>query len=214
MTAFGELDAHLMREGQHAHLHEKLGSHLVEGGVRFAVWAPHATEVSVVGDFNAWEPGATPLAQLPDTGGVWTVDVPGVAAGALYKFHLLGADGAERWKADPFAFRHQREPETASIVWEAAHTWGDAAWMRSRSARADQPIAIYEVHLGSWMRGSDGESLSYRDLAPKLVAHVTMLGFTHVELMPLTEHPFFGSVGLRDHPATSRPRRAMARRRI
>jgi 1,4-alpha-glucan branching enzyme len=198
--AFGELDAHLMREGTHPRLHDKLGAHPTTDGTRFAVWAPNAEQISVIGDFNQWTPGATPLHELPNTGGVWSGFVPGVARGALYKYHVRSKQhGYQVAKADPFAIRHEREPHTASIVWTADHAWGDAAWMAGRAARSrpDAAIAIYEVHLGSWMRvPQDGNrSLSYRELAPKLVDYVTRLGFTHVELMPLTEHPFFGSWG-------------------
>ncbi|MEO7731602.1 MAG: 1,4-alpha-glucan branching enzyme, partial [Kofleriaceae bacterium] len=196
--AFGELDAHLMREGTHPRLHDKLGSHPTKDGTRFAVWAPNATEVSVIGDFNGWQPGAHPMRVLPSTGGVWSTVVPGVARGALYKYYVTNGAYTVR-KADPFAIRHEREPNTASIVWTASHAWGDAAWMADRAARSrpDAPISIYEVHLGSWQRvAEDGDrSLSYLEIAPRLVEHVTRLGFTHVELMPLTEHPFFGSWG-------------------
>ena len=200
MTAvFGELDAHLMREGTHPRLFDKLGAHPIDQGVRFSVWAPHATAVSVIGDFNGWRSGITPMRLLPNTNGVWTVDVASVARGALYKYAIQTPDGDELLKADPFAIRHEREPNTASIVWTATHAWGDAAWMAERAARSrlDAPIAIYEVHLGSWMRVADegNRSLTYREIAPKLVEYVTTLGFTHVELMPLTEHPFFGSWG-------------------
>jgi 1,4-alpha-glucan branching enzyme len=197
---FGELDAHLMREGTHPRLHDKLGAHPGPGGTRFAVWAPSALAVSVIGEFNQWTPGANPLRELPDTGGVWTAVVPGVARGALYKYHVRSRlRGHEVAKADPFAIRQELPPGTASIVWTAEHAWGDAAWMADRAARSrpDAAIAIYEVHLGSWMRvPEDGNrSLSYREIAPRLIEHVTRLGFTHVELMPLTEHPFYGSWG-------------------
>jgi 1,4-alpha-glucan branching enzyme len=196
--AFGELDAHLMREGTHPRLHDKLGSHPVADGTWFAVWAPNATAVSVIGDFNGWQADAHPLRALPDTGGVWSGFVPGVGKGALYKYKLR-ANGGELDKADPFAIRHEREPRTASIVWTAEHAWGDAAWMASRAARSkpDAAMAIYEVHLGSWRRVvEDGNrSLSYLEIAEPLIDHVTRLGFTHVELMPVTEHPFFGSWG-------------------
>ncbi|MGE0401676.1 MAG: 1,4-alpha-glucan branching protein GlgB [Kofleriaceae bacterium] len=200
MTAtFGELDAHLMREGTHPRLFDKLGSHPTAGGVRFSVWAPHARSVNVIGDFNNWQSGATPMRALPDTNGVWTVDVPGVQRGALYKYAITTPGGGEVLKADPFAIRHEREPNTASIVWTSSHEWTDATWMaeRAQRSRLDAPIAIYEVHLGSWMRvpEEDNRSLTYREIAPKLVEYVTKLGFTHVELMPLTEHPFFGSWG-------------------
>ena len=197
MTGFGELDAHLLREGTHPRLHEKLGSHLEAGGVRFGAWAPHAAAVSVIGDFNGWKPGADPLTRLPDTGGVWTGRVAGLGKGALYKLHIVSEkNGYQVAKADPFAIRHEAAPGTASIVWEAQYTWRDAAWMKERAARSalDAPVAIYECHLGSWKR--DGERLlGYREIAPLLVEHVTKLGFSHVELMPLTEHPFFGSWG-------------------
>jgi 1,4-alpha-glucan branching enzyme len=198
--AFGELDAHLMREGTHPRLHDKLGSHPTPDGTWFATWAPNALAVSVIGDFNQWTPGAHPLRELPSTGGVWSGFVPGVARGALYKYHVRSRlRGHEAAKADPFARRHEREPNTASIVWTAEHAWGDAAWMTSRAqrSRCDAPVSIYEVHLGSWRRvPEDGNRpLTYREIAAPLVEHVTRLGFTHVELMPLTEHPFYGSWG-------------------
>jgi 1,4-alpha-glucan branching enzyme len=197
--AFGELDAHLMREGTHPRLYDKLGAHVVPGGTRFAVWAPSALAVSAIGDFNQWTPGAHPLRELPGTG-VWVGEVAGVGDGALYKYHVRSKlRGHEAAKADPFAFRSEVAPRTASIVWTPDHAWRDAAWMASRAARSrpDAPIAIYEVHLGSWRRmPEDGNrSLTYREIAPLLVEHVTRLGFTHVELMPLTEHPFYGSWG-------------------
>jgi len=199
-SEFGELDAHLMREGTHPKLYEKLGAHPTGEGTRFAVWAPNADQISVIGDFNGWQPGATPLRELPNTGGVWSGFVPGVAAGALYKYHIHSKiQGYQVEKADPFAFRAEREPKTASIVWQSKHGWSDGAWMASRGdkSRLDSPISIYEVHLGSWMRmPEDGNrSLTYREIAPKLIEHVKKLGFTHVELMPLTEHPFYGSWG-------------------
>ena len=200
--AFGELDAHLMREGKHPRLHEVLGSHPVAGGTRFSVWAPHAAEVSVIGEFNNWKPGANPLQLItnPDTGGVWSGVVPKVARGALYKYHVRSkVRGYEVAKADPFALRHEVAPGTASYVWTIDYRWNDAEWMKHRVPRstASAPISIYEVHLGSWMRvPEDGNrSLSYTEIAPRLVEHVKKLGFTHVELMPVTEHPFFGSWG-------------------
>ncbi|HEY0190860.1 MAG TPA: 1,4-alpha-glucan branching protein GlgB [Kofleriaceae bacterium] len=197
---FGELDAHLMREGTHPKLYEKLGAHPTTDGTRFAVWAPNAEQVSVIGDFNGWQPDATPLRELPNTGGVWHGFVPGVATGALYKFHIRSkVQGYQVEKADPFAIRSEREPHTASIVWRPEHAWADADWMANRAGRSrlDAPISIYEVHLGSWMRvPEDGNrSLTYREIAPKLIEHVQKLGFTHLELMPLTEHPFYGSWG-------------------
>jgi 1,4-alpha-glucan branching enzyme len=194
---FGELDAHLMREGKHPRLHDKLGSHPAPGGTRFAVWAPHAETVSVIGDWNGWKPDAAPLARIGDTG-VWHAVVPGAGHGARYKYEITR--GAFRVaKADPFARRHELAPGTASIVWQREYAWRDTAWIARRGAasRRDAPIATYEVHVGSWRRvPEDGNrSLGYREIAPRLVQHVTALGFTHVELLPLAEHPFYGSWG-------------------
>ncbi len=196
---FGELDAHLFREGKHPRLHEKLGSHPVDGGSHVATWAPHAAAVSVIGDFNGWKPGANPLAPLDDTG-VWQGFVPNLGKGALYKLHITSKHrGYEVAKADPFALRHEVAPGTASIVWTTEYAWHDSEWMTTRADRSacTAPMSIYEVHLGSWMRVPEqgNRSLTYREIAPKLVEYVTKLGFTHVELMPLTEHPFYGSWG-------------------
>jgi 1,4-alpha-glucan branching enzyme len=197
--AFSDLDAHLMREGTHPHLYDKLGAHPVPGGTRFAVWAPHAAEISVIGDFNRWTPGMHRLEQLPNTGGVWSGVVPHVGRGELYKYDIRSTTGYAVRKADPFAFRHEAAPNTASIVWTPSHAWTDAEWMKTRAARSaiDAPISIYEVHLGSWRRVPEQGNrwLTYREIAPALADYVTQLGFTHVELMPLTEHPFYGSWG-------------------
>ncbi|HEU4612389.1 MAG TPA: 1,4-alpha-glucan branching protein GlgB, partial [Kofleriaceae bacterium] len=195
----GELDLHLFREGKHPRLHDKLGSHPVDGGTFFATWAPHAAAVSVIGDFNGWTPGANPLARLDDSG-IWQGTVPGVGKGALYKLHIKSQkNGYEVAKTDPFALRNEVAPATASIVWTAEHAWGDRQWMASRGTTSSctAPMSIYEVHLGSWRRVPEegNRSLSYREAAPLLVDYVTKLGFTHVELMPLTEHPFYGSWG-------------------
>jgi 1,4-alpha-glucan branching enzyme len=193
-----------MREGTHPRLHEKLGAHpaIVNGvrGTRFAVWAPNARAISVIGDFNDWQVGAAPLARISAADDVWQGFVPGVGRGALYKYQVESAVGGYTVaKADPFALRHQVAPGTASVVWSTEYTWGDAAWMGSRAAasRPTAPISIYEVHLGSWMRVPEAgnRSLTYSEITPRLVEHVKRIGFTHVELMPLTEHPFFGSWG-------------------
>ncbi|MBK9035517.1 MAG: 1,4-alpha-glucan branching protein GlgB [Myxococcales bacterium] len=195
---FGELDAHLLREGTHPRLHDTLGAHPVPGGTRFAVWAPAAAAVSVIGEFNRWAPGVAPLAPVGDTG-VWSGVVPGVGHGALYKYEIASRVGGYRVaKADPFARRHEVAPGTASIVWDRAYVWTDAAWLARRGAvnALTAPMSIYEVHLGSWRRhAEDGRSLTYREAAPLLVEHARRLGFTHVELLPLTEHPFYGSWG-------------------
>ncbi|HEU0031515.1 MAG TPA: 1,4-alpha-glucan branching protein GlgB [Kofleriaceae bacterium] len=203
LNEFTVEDGELFRQGRHARLHHKLGCFPTTHGARFAVWAPNAAEVSVIGEFNDWTPGASPL-QLVETGtsehGVWAGFVPNVPIGALYKYFIKSkVRGYEVAKADPFAIRSEPPPGTASVVWEARHAWNDAAWMAGRrhASTPAAPIAIYEVHLGSWMRVPEegNRYLTYRELAPKLVEHVQRLGFTHVELMPLTEHPFYGSWG-------------------
>ncbi len=200
-TAFGAQDLYLFNEGNHAGLYRLMGAHAGERGgvegVRFAVWAPNAGEVAVVGDFNGWRPGEHPLRCL-GVSGVWEGFVPGARPGDRYKFWLRNREtGEELWKADPFAFRAEAPPGTASVVAELAYAWGDGDWMRRRGEvnRHDRPVAIYEVHLGSWRRGPGGEMLSYRELAPLLAEYAAGRGFTHVELMPVMEHPFYGSWG-------------------
>ena len=160
-------------------------------GTSFAVWAPNARAVRVVGDFNHWQ-GATHAMRTLGDSGIWELFAPGVEAGARYKFEILGADGSWRQKADPLAKGTEVPPATASVVVESDYTWGDDAWMRSRSSRDPHsgPLSIYEVHLGSWRQG-----LSYRDLAEQLTAYVVEMGFTHVEFLPVAEHPFGGSWG-------------------
>ena len=169
------------------------GSHLDGQAAHFRVWAPRATEVSLIGDWNGWQPIA-----MKREGDDWTATVRGVSRGALYKYVIRNGEQV-LYKADPWAYRQEAPPETASVVWTLDYTWGDAAWMTSRAARSacDAPVAIYEIHLGSWMRVPEegNRSLTYREITPKLVEYVTRLGFTHVELMPLTEHPFYGSWG-------------------
>ncbi len=198
-----EYDLHLFNEGNHFHLHDKLGAHLRErngvSGTQFAVWAPNARYVSVVGDWNEWDRGRDPLVRRADTG-IWEGFLAGVGKGAVYKFHIAsGANDYQVEKADPQGFLHEVPPRTASIVWDLDYEWGDGEWMRTRAARnaLGAPISMYELHVGSWMRvGEEGNrSLTYRELAPKLVAHVRELGFTHVELMPVMEHPLFRSWG-------------------
>jgi 1,4-alpha-glucan branching enzyme len=196
-----DFDQHLLGEGTHHRLHEKLGAHLVERdgqrGVHFAVWAPRAREVAVIGDFNEWKPGVTPLRRHSE--GVWSAFVPGLTAGARYKYRVAAQGSAVRYadKADPFAFHTETPPHRASIVWDLAYDWGDQRWMQQREARSKltAPISIYEVHLGSWRRGPGGRHLSYREIAPLLADYALQQGFTHVELMPVMEHPFYGSWG-------------------
>jgi 1,4-alpha-glucan branching enzyme len=198
-----DLDAHLFCEGTHARIYEKLGAHLTTrdgvAGTQFAVWAPGARAVSVVGDFNGWRTRATPMTKLPNAG-IWTAFAPGVGRGELYKYRITSASGQHLPdKADPYGQAQQTPPNTASVVWNLDYAWQDQRWMLDRSEHSPltQPLSIYEVHLGSWMRvPEDGDrSLGYVEIAPRLVAHVKRLGFTHVELLPVMEHPFFGSWG-------------------
>jgi len=185
----GELDLHLVAEGRHEQLWEALGARAVEGGVRFAVWAPNARAVSVIGDWNHWDRSQHPMRR---TGDVWQAVVPEAAVGMRYKLAVCGADGTWREKADPMARRTEPPPLTASVVERSGYTWGDDAWMARRAAAQPhgEPMSTYELHLGSWRPG-----LSYRELADALVEYVGWLGFTHVELMPVMEHPYGGSWG-------------------
>jgi 1,4-alpha-glucan branching enzyme len=188
----GELDQHLIREGRHEKLWTVLGAHPRDGGVAFAVWAPSARGVRVVGDFTGWGPhDGWPMRSMGSSG-VWELFVPDAAAGQRYKYRILGRDGAWREKADPVAAHTETPPANASVVFESSYDWQDADWLRDRGrARLHQePMSVYEVHLGSWRAG-----LSYRELAHQLTDYVVDLGFTHVEFLPVMEHPFGGSWG-------------------
>jgi 1,4-alpha-glucan branching enzyme len=202
MPHLNEQDAYLFAEGSHFDLHRTLGAHCVEyGGVPgadFAVWAPNAEYVSVVGDFNGWNRDSHPM--MPSDAGVWTTFVRDVGRGTKYKYFIRSKHaGYEVEKADPFGFHHETPPHTASIVWDLDYEWGDDDWMQSRGDRQgrDQPMSVYEVHLGSWRRIPEdgGRSLSYRELARPLAEYCADMGFTHVELLPIMEHPFYGSWG-------------------
>jgi 1,4-alpha-glucan branching enzyme len=198
----GELDLHLFNEGTHERLWEVLGAHprTLDGrtGVSFAVWAPNARAVRVVGDFTRWDGRLFPM-RLVGASGVWELFVPDIGPGELYKFEVVGQDGMARLKADPLAFAMQLRPETASRVWDISpdDAWTDDAWMAARATRDPyrSPMAAYEVHLGSWRRNPDGSWLSYRQAAEQLIAHCRRFAFTHVELLPIAEHPFDGSWG-------------------
>lgn len=199
-----EYDRYLFAEGTHRRAYEKLGGHAGEAagrrGVHFAVWAPNAGQVSVIGDFNDWRPDAHPLA-THGTAGVWEGFVPAIGPGALYKYHIVSRLGDYRVdKADPYGFAAEIRPRTASRVWDlAAYEWHDGDWMANRALRngLDCPISIYEVHLGSWRRVvEDGNRpLTYREMAQQLADYVHDAGYTHVELLPVLEHPFDGSWG-------------------
>jgi 1,4-alpha-glucan branching enzyme len=196
-------DLFLFNEGSHYRLYEKLGAHLLtmDGveGVYFAVWAPNARQVSVTGDFNSWNKTSHALYPRGQSG-IWEGFIPGATEGAIYKYYVVSQQGDYHVeKADPFAFYAEMSPRTASIVWALNYAWQDQSWMEKRRTRnaLDAPISVYEVHLGSWRRVPEEENrhLSYRELAPKLAEYVEQLGFTHVEFLPVMEHPFYGSWG-------------------
>ena len=199
LPTLGEIDLHLIAEGRHERLWDVLGAHVREydtpggpvTGVSFAVWAPNARGVRVTGEFDYWTAREFPLRALGSTG-VWEIFVPGLRSGTLYKFLILGADGVWRPKADPLAFATEVPPDTASKVYASSYTWSDSDWMQTRQQTRwhAAPMSTYEVHLGSWRAG-----LSYRQLADELVDYVTDTGFTHVELLPVAEHPYGGSWG-------------------
>jgi 1,4-alpha-glucan branching enzyme len=201
-----EHDIYLFREGTHVRAYEKLGAHPLatgpdrEQGTHFAVWAPNAASVAVIGDFNGWNPASHALTPRSDSSGIWEGFVPGARTGSLYKYHIVSRHaGYSVDKSDPYAFYCEAPPRTASVVWELSHEWGDAEWMGSR-ARANSlgaPMSIYELHLGSFRRvpAEHDRWLTYRELAHAVADYVTELGFTHVELLPIMEHPFYGSWG-------------------
>ncbi|QEH34647.1 1,4-alpha-glucan branching enzyme GlgB [Aquisphaera giovannonii] len=202
-SAISDFDVHLLAEGTHYRSYEKLGAHPAEqdgaAGIAFAVWAPNARAVSIVGDFNGWDPSATPM-QPRGRAGLWERFVPGLAPGSLYRYAVTGSGGATVEKADPYGFATEIRPGTASMVCDLSRfSWTDQDWMATRRGRNDlgAPISIYEVHLGSWMRVPEegGRWLTYREMAPRLADYVFEMGFTHVELMPISEHPFDGSWG-------------------
>ncbi len=202
LPTLGDLDLHLASEGRHWNLHQKLGAHpmVMEGveGVGFALWAPNARRVSVVGEFNGWDGRLFPMRSLGSSG-IWEIFLPGIGPGELYKFELLPRRGHIRIKSDPMAFYMEQRPGTASRVWDLrSYQWGDKAWMESRPRGGELrglPMNIYEVHLGSWRRKPDGSWLSYREVAPLLVEHARRFNFTHLEFLPVMEHPLDASWG-------------------
>jgi 1,4-alpha-glucan branching enzyme len=194
-------DLHLLGEGTHVRAFDKLGARLITHGIRqgvhFAVWAPSARRVSVIGDFNRWDGRVHPMRAR--TSGYWEIFIPDLGVGERYKFEVLGADGRAVLKSDPCGRYFEPPPLTASIVWSSeAYEWGDESWMTSRVEQdrwLKRPLSIYEVHLGSWRRSEAGRLLTYRELAETLVPYVKEMGFTHIELLPVMEHPFTGSWG-------------------
>jgi 1,4-alpha-glucan branching enzyme len=201
-TVLTNFDLHLLGEGTHSRAFEKLGSRVIEhdgaSGVHFAVWAPNARGINVVGDFNGWNGRAHPMRMLQQSG-YWETFIPGLEQGATYKFEVFGADGHTVLKADPVARYFETPPRTASIVWTSeSYEWSDKEWMAARLEKdrwVRMPMSVYEVHLGSWQRSPDGRVHTYREMARSLVPYVKDLGFTHVELLPVMEHPYTGSWG-------------------
>jgi 1,4-alpha-glucan branching enzyme len=202
MPTLGELDLHLINEGNHRRLWECMGARPRQqdgvDGVAFAVWAPNARRVSVVGDFCHWDGGVFPMRSLGNSG-IFELFVPGLGPGVAYKFEIRKPDGSVSQKADPFARAAEVPPQTASIIEASTYEWVDTQWMQQRPQRdhVHEPMSIYEVHLGSWARVPEesNRSLSYREIAPRLVDHARRFGFTHLELLPIAEHPFTGSWG-------------------
>lgn len=200
---FTDFDVSLFRAGKHHKLYEKFGAHALlrngTWGTYFAVWAPNADSVSVVGNFNGWNPYAHTLLVRWDGSGIWEGFIPGVGVGELYKYHIRSYQGDTLEKSDPFALRCEEPPKTASVVATTWYKWNDGDWMQSRHERngLNKPIAVYELHLGSWIRSPEDPTavLGYRDIAGKLVPYIREAGFTHVELMPVMEHPYYPSWG-------------------
>jgi len=198
-----EHDVYLFKEGSHFSLYRKLGAHLVERGgkrgVAFAVWAPNARSIHLIGSFNDWRKSATPMQRREDGSGIWEVFVDGAANYDLYKYLIEKQDGSTVEKGDPVAAAWELPPKQASVVWDSSYEWSDDAWMKDRAARnaADAPMSVYELHAGSWKRVAEegNRSLSYRELADQLADYLNENGFTHVELLPIMEHPFYGSWG-------------------
>jgi 1,4-alpha-glucan branching enzyme len=200
MSLISDHDVFLFKQGKHARLYDKLGAHPLAGETHFALWAPNAERVSVIGEFNGWNASSNCLNPRRDGSGIWEAAVPGLKPGTQYKFHIASRFNSYRVdKGDPFAFRWQVPPDTASIVCNLDYRWNDDEWMQNRRERnaLDSPMSIYELHLGSWRRVPEerDRSLTYRELAQALPHYVRDLGFTHVQFLPVMEHPFYGSWG-------------------
>lgn len=202
-SLFTDFDISLFLSGKHFRLYEKMGAHLCTvnktSGTYFAVWAPNAQQVAVMGNFNAWNRGSHPLNKRWDGSGIWEGFIPHVGKGEVYKYYIKGFDGSDLEKGDPYALRWEHPPEKASIVWDTTYTWKDKAWLNKRPKlnALDQPMSVYELHLGSWQRDPSNPErvLSYGEIAKSLVPYILEMGFTHVELMPIMEYPYYPSWG-------------------
>ncbi|EOR94549.1 1,4-alpha-glucan (glycogen) branching enzyme, GH-13-type [Arcticibacter svalbardensis MN12-7] len=201
-SLFTDFDVALFKAGKHYNLYNKLGSHLVnhegEKGTYFAVWAPAASYVTVVGNFNSWDKNSHPMHVRWDGSGIWELFIPGVLHAEYYKYYIENPNGFKVEKGDPYALHWETPPHTSSITWDQAYTWNDAKWVteRQKENALSKPISVYEVHLGSWRRSTeDGSFLTYREIAAQLPDYCVYMGFTHVEFMPIMEHPFYGSWG-------------------
>ena len=200
-SLFTDYDINLFRAGKNFRMYDKLGSHVIEvdgqRGTYFAVWAPSARAVSVFGDFNGWDKSAHPLNARWDSSGIYEGFVPGVESGTIYKYAVQAQGGDWLEKGDPYARLWETPPKTASIVWDTYYEWNDGDWMQDRYQHngIDRPYSVYEVHLGSWKKTEKNESLSYRELATELVEYVQRMNYTHVEFLPVMEHPYFPSWG-------------------
>ncbi|MBN2484248.1 MAG: 1,4-alpha-glucan branching protein GlgB [Candidatus Omnitrophica bacterium] len=204
VSLFSPEDVYLFREGNQARLYDKMGAHLIThdgiAGTYFAVWAPNAKSVSVIGNFNQWNDQAHPLSIRDDASGIWEGFIPGIGSGEVYKYHIVSQHNDYRTdKTDPFAFFSEVPPQTASVVWGLDYQWQDARWMRNRRKKnaSGAPISIYEIHFGSWRKRHEEHncSLTYREMASELIRYLKDMGYTHVEFLPLMEHPFYGSWG-------------------
>ncbi|HZW41580.1 MAG TPA: 1,4-alpha-glucan branching protein GlgB, partial [Agromyces sp.] len=195
-TRLGAIDLHLVGEGRHERLYEKLGAHAGDDGVAFAVWAPNASKVAVVGEWNAWDGRVNEMAQQ-GASGIWEAVVPDAPEGALYRYEITTREGHRLLKSDPFAFAAEMPPGNASRIFRSRHEWSDDEWVERRRAAEpwSRPMSVYEVHLGSWRRTLENEPLDYRTLAAQLGTYANDMGFTHVELLPVMEHPYSGSWG-------------------
>ncbi len=205
MTLFTDFDIQLFKSGKHYRLYEKLGSHIVqqEGveGVYFAVWAPNASKVAVIGGFNSWNGETHLLSARWDGSGIWETFVPSIGKGELYKYHIVNQEtGKVFLKSDPFALHWETPPNTSSVVWDIGYEWQDKQWLKDRKALGGKtigaPYSVYEMHLGSWRRNIlEDRPLTYQEMAVELPAYIEEMGFTHVEFMPIMEHPYTPSWG-------------------